>query len=95
MIERWGKMGLVAGIGAVIAAAAAIGCASLSSANGHVDCNVVKLQSEAGRSNAEIASALGVTEADVASCHAAGPSDSGMPPETGGAETGGGAPASP
>ena len=39
----------------------------------NVDCNVVKLQSEAGRSTGEIASALGVSEADVQSCHAPGP----------------------
>ena len=35
----------------------------------HVDCNVVKLQQQSGRSDAEIASAIGGSEADVAKCH--------------------------
>jgi hypothetical protein len=37
-------------------------------AGGHADCNVVRLQREAGRSDAEIASALGVSESDVGQC---------------------------
>ena len=37
----------------------------------HVDCNVVKLQQQSGRSDAEIASAVGGSEADVAKCHGA------------------------
>jgi hypothetical protein len=37
----------------------------------HVDCNVVKLQAESGRSDAEIASAVGASPADVAKCHGA------------------------
>ncbi len=49
------------------------GCSSLSS--NHIDCNVVRLQSQAGRSDSEIASALGASVADVASCH--GPEKSG------------------
>ena len=43
------------------------GCSSMSS--NHVDCNVVRLQTEAGRSESEIASALGVSVSDVQSCH--------------------------
>jgi len=38
----------------------------------HIDCNIVKLQSQSGRSNSEIASALGVSESDVAKCPPAG-----------------------
>lgn len=59
---------------AFITAATLAGCGAAGSMGGsHIDCNVVKLQSEAGRSAGEIASALGVSEADVQSCHAPGP----------------------
>jgi hypothetical protein len=72
------KLGIVAVMGTLVVAGA--GCSALSS--NHVDCNVVKLQEQAGRSDAEIASALGVSEADVAACH--GPEKSGNS-EAGGA----------
>jgi hypothetical protein len=60
---------------AFILAATLAGCGSASGVgdHGHIDCNVVKLQSEAGRQPGEIAAALGVSEADVQSCHAPGP----------------------
>jgi hypothetical protein len=64
-------MGILVGAGATLLAIALVGCSSL--AGSHVDCNIVKLQSQSGRSNSEIASALGVSEADVAKCPAAGP----------------------
>ena len=48
------------------------GCSSLEGP--HVDCNIVRLQTEAGRSDADIASALGVTVPTVESCHAGGTS---------------------
>ena len=51
-------------------AAAVAGCAGMGGS--HIDCNVVKLQSQSGRSSSEIASALGVSEAEVAKCPAAG-----------------------
>jgi len=70
MIERRGRMGILIGTGAFIFAAAMAGCSSMSGS--HVDCNVVKLQSQSGRSNAEIASAIGASEADVAKCPPAG-----------------------
>jgi uncharacterized membrane protein YgcG len=70
-------------LGALILAGGIVGCSSLSNNNGHVDCNVVKLQSQAGRSNNEIASALGVSESDVSSCHPPGAMPS--TPEMGGA----------
>jgi len=67
-------MGILIGTGAFLLAAAFAGCSSLSGLGGsHIDCNIVRLQSQSGRSNAEIASALGVSESDVAACPAAGP----------------------
>jgi hypothetical protein len=65
------KLGFVAVLGTL--AIAGVGCSSLSA--NHVDCNVVKLQSQSGRSDSEIASALGASVADVAACH--GPEKSG------------------
>lgn len=70
MIERRGRMGILIGTGTFIVATALAGCSSLGGS--HVDCNVVKLQSQSGRSNAEIASALGISEDDVAKCPPAG-----------------------
>ena len=64
---------IVAALGALLLAGALWGCSSVSS--NHVDCNIVKLQAEAGRSDSEIASALGTSVSDVASCH--GPEKSG------------------
>lgn len=77
----------------------------------HIDCNIVKLQSQSGRSNAEIASALGVSESDVTKCPPAGPvtgaeGEGGGPPnpseygvpagmEGGGGEGGASAPSAP
>lgn len=59
---------------ALVLATTLAGCGAAGSVGGsHIDCNVVKLQSEAGRSPVEIASALGISEADVQSCHAPGP----------------------
>ena len=71
MIERRGRTGIWVGVGAALMSAAFAGCSSLGES--HVDCNIVKLQSQSGRSNSEIASALGISEADVAKCPAAGP----------------------
>ncbi len=66
MIQRRGKMGTLVGAGAFLLATAIAGCAGLGGS--HVDCNVVKLQSESGRSNEEIAAAIGASEEDVAKC---------------------------
>lgn len=71
MVGRPKKIGTFAA--ALVLAATLAGCGAGSLGGSHVDCNVVKLQSEAGRSPGEIASALGITEADVVSCHAPGP----------------------
>ncbi|HVA79134.1 MAG TPA: hypothetical protein VNF27_14620 [Candidatus Binataceae bacterium] len=67
------KIAVAAALGSLMMAGALGGCSSLST--DHVDCNVVKLQSESGRSDAEIASALGASIGDVAKCH--GPETSG------------------
>jgi hypothetical protein len=73
MIERRGRMGILIGAGAFLLATAFAGCSSLTGMGGsHVDCNIVKLQSQSGRSNDEIASALGVSVDDVAKCPPAG-----------------------
>ncbi len=70
MIERRGRMGIVIGTGAFLLATAFAGCSSMGGS--HIDCNIVKLQSQSGRSNSEIASALGASESDVAKCPPAG-----------------------
>ena len=67
------KFTVAAAAAALMIVGALAGCSSLSS--DHVDCNVVKLQSESGRSDAEIASAIGASVTDVAKCH--GPETSG------------------
>lgn len=67
------KLRIAAVLGTLVMAGAMGGCSSMSS--NHVDCNVVKLQQQAGRSDSEIASALGASVSDVAACH--GPEKSG------------------
>ncbi|MGO9607763.1 MAG: hypothetical protein ACLQAT_30920 [Candidatus Binataceae bacterium] len=73
MIGACRKLGIAAAFGTLVMAGALGGCSSLNAS--HVDCNVVKLQTEAGRSDAEIASAIGASVPDVAACH--GPEKSG------------------
>jgi len=70
MIDRRGRTGIVIGAGAMLLATAFGGCSGMGGS--HIDCNIVKLQSQSGRSNSEIASALGVPESDVAKCPPAG-----------------------
>ena len=70
MTERRGRMGILIGAGALLIGAAFAGCSGMGGS--HIDCNVVKLQSQSGRSNSEIASALGVSESDVSKCPPAG-----------------------
>jgi hypothetical protein len=67
MIDAFRKLGIAAAIGMMIIAGS--GCSSITT--DHVDCNVVKLQAESGRSDAEIASAVGGSVEDVAKCHGA------------------------
>jgi hypothetical protein len=68
MLDAFRKLAMAAAIGMTVAGGLS-GCSSITS--DHVDCNVVKLQAESGRSDAEIASAVGGSEADVAKCHGA------------------------
>lgn len=106
MIERRGRMGIVIGAGAFALATAVAGCSGLGGS--HIDCNVVKLQSQSGRSSSEIASALGVSEDEVNKCPAAGAvtgsegsggppnaSDYGIPAGVEGGDTGGAAAPAP
>jgi hypothetical protein len=69
MADAFRKLGTAAALGTLLLAGGISGCSSIST--DHVDCNVVKLQQESGRSDAEIASAIGGSEADVAKCHGA------------------------
>ncbi|HYA35274.1 MAG TPA: hypothetical protein VEF03_06625 [Candidatus Binataceae bacterium] len=81
-MKRGANTGLIAAAGVFLFAGAMAGCGAVGGS--HVDCNIVRLQSQAGQSNAQIASALGVSESDVVGCHAPGPES--MPP----AQMGGG-----
>jgi len=51
------------------------GCSMFSPANAPVDCNIVKTQAAAGKTDAQIASDLGAQQTEVAACH--GPEQSG------------------
>jgi hypothetical protein len=66
MADAFSKLGMAAALGALLLASGMSGCSSIST--DHVDCNVVKLQTESGRSDAEIASAIGGSVKDVAAC---------------------------
>jgi hypothetical protein len=70
MADLFRRMGIAAALGTLILAGGISGCGSMMSSD-HVDCNVVKLQQQSGRTDAEIASAVGGSEADVAKCHGA------------------------
>ncbi len=67
MADAFRKLGVASALGTLLLTAGISGCSSIST--DHVDCNVVKLQQQSGRSDAEIASAIGASEADVAKCH--------------------------
>ena len=64
MADAFSKLGMAAALGTLLLAGGMSGCSSIST--DHVDCNVVKLQTESGRSDAEIASAIGGSVKDVA-----------------------------
>ena len=70
MADFFRRLGIAGVLGTVILAGGISGCGSMMSSD-HVDCNVVKLQQQSGRTDAEIASAVGGSEADVAKCHGA------------------------
>ena len=73
MADAFSRLGMAAALGTLLLAGGMSGCGSISS--DHVDCNVVKLQTESGRTDSEIASAIGGSVNDVAKCH--GPEKSG------------------
>ena len=73
MADAFSRLGMAAALGTLLLAGGMSGCGSISS--DHVDCNVVKLQTESGRTDSEIASAIGGSVKDVAKCH--GPEKSG------------------
>ncbi len=81
MTDMLRKLALGAAMGTVLLAGAISGCSSLSGS--HIDCNVVKLQTDAGRSDDEIASAIGASVSDVQKCK--GPENSA---NTGAAQSG-------
>ena len=68
MVDAFRKLGIAAALGTMVIVGLS-GCSSITS--DHVDCNVVKLQAESGRSDSEIASAVGASVEDVAKCHGA------------------------
>src|SRR5580658_3624046 len=70
MIERRGRTGILLCAGALMLATALGACSCPGGS--HLACNMVKLQSQSGRSKSEIASALGVSEDEVAKCPPAG-----------------------
>jgi hypothetical protein len=69
MIQSLSKLAIGAVVGTIVMAGAISGCSSLTAS--HVDCNVVKLQSDAGRSDDEIAAAINASVSDVQKCHGA------------------------
>jgi hypothetical protein len=66
---------LAAALGTLILAGVS-GCSMFSSTNTPVDCNIVKTQQEAGKSDAQIATDLSAKESEVAAC-SSGPETSG------------------
>jgi formate-dependent nitrite reductase cytochrome c552 subunit len=68
------KLAVAATLGSLMLMGVA-GCSMFSASNTPVDCNVVKTQAEAGKTDAQIATDLGAKESEVASCH--GPEQSG------------------
>ncbi len=68
------SFGAAATLGALMLAGVS-GCSMFSANNTPVDCNVVKTQQAAGKTDAQIASDLGAKETEVAAC--SGPESSG------------------
>ena len=68
------SLGVAAALGTLMLAGVS-GCSMFSPSNAPVDCNVVKTQVAAGKTDTQIASDLGAKESEVAACH--GPEQSG------------------
>jgi len=78
---------MLAGLGgALIVAAMAtglVGCGTMSPSNTPIDCDLVKVQSQSGKTDAQIAADIGAPVEKVAACHGpekAGNKSSGMVP---------------
>ena len=74
-----------AAFGVVILASGLFGCSMFSPSNAPIDCDLVKTQASAGKSDVQIASDIGAPVEKVAACHgpeASGNKSSGMIPST-------------
>ena len=68
------KLGAVA-LGSLMLVGVA-GCSMFSASSAPVDCNIVKVQREAGKTDAQIASDLSAKEDEVAACGKGAPAES-------------------
>lgn len=69
------KTGISAALGVLILVSELVGCSMFSTSNAPIDCDLVKQQVAAGKSDAQVASDLGAPVDKVAACH--GPETSG------------------
>jgi hypothetical protein len=69
------KTGISAAIGVVVLVGGLSGCSMFSTSNAPIDCDLVKTQLSAGKTDAQVASDLGAPVDKVAACH--GPETSG------------------
>ena len=74
MRKATNSLGVAAAM-ATLMLAGVSGCSMFSASNAPIDCNVVKTQASAGKTDAQIATDLGAKESEVAACH--GPEQSG------------------
>jgi hypothetical protein len=75
LVRKFGIAALGTAMMAAVLAGGLTGCGSMMPGT-HVDCNLVKLQQQSGRSDTEIAAAIGANPADVSAC-GSGPEKSG------------------
>lgn len=76
------KLGFAVATGTLMASIA--GCSMLSGAGNPVDCNIVRTQREAGKTDAQIAADLSVKESEISTCTGAvstGNKSAGMIPQ--------------
>ena len=83
MLKVAGKLGVGATLGTLMLAGIA-GCSMFSGAGNPIDCNIVRTQREAGKTDAQIAADLSAKESEVATCSGAvstGNKSAGMIPQ--------------